>query len=109
MQAGRLRHRLQLQQLVATQDADAGTVAESWADVATLWAEIVPLSGRELIAAASVQASVNTRITIRWREGVVPTMRGVHAGVLYNIKAVLPDATQRRWLTLMCESGVNHG
>lgn len=109
MQAGRLRHRLQLQQLQAVQDTDDGTVAEAWADVDTVWAEIVPLSGRELMAAASVQASVNTRITIRWREGVVPTMRGLHQGEIFNIKAVLPDPTLRRWLTLMCESGVNNG
>jgi hypothetical protein len=33
----------------------------------------------------------------------------LHDGLAYNIKAVLPDPTLRRYLTLMCESGVNDG
>ena len=36
-------------------------------------------------------------------------MRVTHDGKAYNIRAVLPDPTLRRHLTLMCESGVNHG
>jgi SPP1 family predicted phage head-tail adaptor len=44
----------------------AGGIAESWAILGTLWAEIVPGSGREIEAADElVGAAVGFRITVR--------------------------------------------
>ena len=48
-------------------------------------------------------------VTIRWRSGIEPTMRVVYDGNNYQITAVLPDPSNRRWLTLMCQRGVNSG
>ena len=72
-------------------------------------AEIYPMSGREFVAAQSIQAGVNTKITIRWMDGIKPSMRVLHGDQVYNIRAVLPDPTLRRHITLMCESGANNG
>jgi head-tail adaptor len=33
-------------------------------------------------------------------------MRVNHDGTLYNIRAVLPDPTLKRHITLMCETGI---
>lgn len=113
MRAGALRHRVDIEAFGVTLDSD-GAQVEGWtsildSDEPRLPAEIVPLSGREFIAAQAVQAGVTTRITIRWRDDVKASMRVVHDGDLYNIKAVLPDPTLRVHLTLMCETGVNDG
>lgn len=113
MRAGTLRHRVDIEAFGVTLDSD-GAQVEGWtsildSDEPLLPAEIVPLSGREFIAAQAVQAGVTTRITIRWRPDVKPSMRVVHGADLYNIKAVLPDPTLRTHLTLMCETGVNDG
>lgn len=109
MLAARLRHRVTLQAITTTRDSD-GAVIETWEDVAaSLPAEIVPLSGREFVAAQAVQAGVTTRITIRERADVAAKMRIMHGGLAYNIRAVLPDPTLRRHITLMCETGVNDG
>lgn len=106
----KLRHRLTLQSNTQTQDATTGEVTLTWADwLADEPAEVVPLSGKEYIAANATQAGGDTRMTIRWRSGVEPTMRVVFDGQNYNIHAVLPDPSNRRWLTLMCERGVNDG
>lgn len=109
MNAGALRHRITIDELVITQDSDTGAVEETWAEFCSVWAAIIPLSGREFVAASAIQDSVNTRITIRWREGILPEMRVHHAGAIYNIKAVLPDPTFRRHINLMCETGANDG
>lgn len=114
MIAPRLRHRVDVQEFSTTQDSETGAVVEAWTSILSsndelIAAEISPLSGKEFVAAQSIQASINTRITIRWMDNVVPTMRVVHDGVIYNIRAVLPDPTLRRHITLMCESGVNNG
>ena len=106
--AHRLRHRVTIEQLATTRD-EFGGVVEAWGTVAIVPAEVWPLSGREFVAAQAEQAGVTTRITIRYQAGIEPAMRVTHDGKTYNIKAVLPDPTLRRHLTLMCESGVNHG
>ena len=114
MIAPRLRHRVDIEVFDISQDSITGAMDEDWTSILArdeelIAAEIYPMSGREFIAAASVQAGVNTKITIRYRSDVQPKMRVVHGTDYYNIKAVLPDPTLRRHLTLLCETGVNEG
>lgn len=106
----KLRHRITLQSRTEGQDDDTGAPITTWANwLADEPAEVVPLSGKEFIAAGAGQAAVDTRMTIRWRAGVLPTMRVVFDGSNYQISAVLPDPTNRRHLTLMCQRGANDG
>jgi SPP1 family predicted phage head-tail adaptor len=108
--AYRLRHRVDIEVFGVTVDSNTGAVSEEWTTFAeNVPAEIMPMSGREFVAASAIQAGVNTKITIRYIDGVLPAMRVVHEGVFYNIKAVLPDPTLRRHITLMCASGVDEG
>lgn len=110
--AGRLRHRIRLDALTASTDDDNGERAETWADAFGLLlpAEISPLYGRELIAAQAVQSKVTTKIKLRYRAGVVASMRAVHRGLVYSIEAVVPDPESGvRWMTLFCTSGVSEG
>lgn len=101
--AGALRHRITLQRNAAVQDQATGELVDLWADVATVWAQIVPLSGREFIAAQATQAGVTARIVIRARD-VDASMRVAHGADLYNIHAVLPDPISgREYITLMAE------
>lgn len=109
MLAPRLRHRVDIEQTAETRDSDGGVVVRWDALLEKEPAEIYPLSGREYIAAQAIQAGVTTRITINYHAGIVPKMRVVHGDDIYNIRAVLPDPSLRRHLTLMCESGVNDG
>ena len=44
--AGQLNHRIRIQQPTTVKDA-LGAPTQVWADVATVWADIQPLSGRE--------------------------------------------------------------
>ena len=101
--AHRLRHRVTIEQKTAGEDA-WGQPVETWETVAIAPAEVWPLSGREYIAAQAEQAGVTTKITIRYQAGIEPAMRVLHDGKTYNIRAVLPDPTARRHITLMCES-----
>ena len=101
--AHRLRHRITIERKTAGADA-WGQPVETWETVSIVPAEVWPLSGREYIAAQAEQAGVTTKITIRYQAGIEPAMRITHDGKTYNIRAVLPDPTARRHLTLMCES-----
>lgn len=110
----RLRHRIDIQELITTQDSDTGAVTEAWASILSsdeplIPAAVYPLSGREFVAAEAIQARVSTRITMRYRPGILPTMRVTHGADTYNIRAVLPDPTLRRHINLMCDSGTDNG
>lgn len=109
MLAPRLRHRVDIEQYAETRDEFGGVVHTWGTHAADVPAEIVPLSGREFVAAQAMQNSVTTRITVRYDPSINPKMRIKHDGTIYNIRAVLPDPSLRRWLTLMCDTGANDG
>ncbi len=86
-----------------------GNLTTTWTDVVTLWSEIAPLSARDFIAADAEQSKINTRITIRYRTGVVPQMRFYHAAKddVYIIEGILPDQDSGlEYITLPCSKGV---
>ncbi|WP_110685079.1 phage head closure protein [Salinicola aestuarinus] len=110
MQAGKLRHRVQLQKKDQRQDPYSGEMLDDWQTTATVWASVEPLSVREFIAAGAERAAVTTRIVIRYRAGVTAQMRIVHRDRIYNIQGVQPDPRSgREYLTLPCVEGVNDG
>jgi SPP1 family predicted phage head-tail adaptor len=110
VKVGRLRHRIQFDELVIDLDSD-GAQSEVWYPFGGMVsAEITAVSGRDLIAAQAVNSSVSTRIKVRYRPGFKANMRGTHRDTVYNIEAVIPDPDSgRRYLTLLCSSGVNLG
>ncbi len=109
MNPGRLRHRVTIESVETVDDSD-GMRVETWTPIwQALPAEIMPMSGGELIAAATAQSKVTTRIRMRYRPDIVALdMRAVHRGTVYTIEAVVPDNTSGiRWITLMCSSGAD--
>lgn len=108
IQSGRLRHRVKIQSPSETQNPVTGEVVLGWADVATVWAEVAPLSAREFVAAQSIQSEISTRITIRHRDGLSPDMRILHKGKVYNPHGFLSDADSGlEYITIPCSEGVS--
>ncbi len=105
MQSGRLNRRVTLQRKTAATDAYGAEVA-SWTDVATVWAAIEPLTGREFFASRQINAEITTRVVIRYLAGIVPAMRIVHGTRLYDILAVIDPRDARVELQLMCTEKV---
>ncbi|MCO7458407.1 phage head closure protein [Stenotrophomonas maltophilia] len=107
--AGRLRHRVLIQQQVTTRDSD-GVEQTAWVDVATVWASVEPLSAREFIQSGQTQSAVTARITMRYRDGLSPSMRLVHRGEIFNIAGLLPDKVSGlEYITIPVSAGVNDG
>jgi len=114
IKAGKLRHRVTLQAPGLTQDPVSGEMVPGWADWpvagAKHWASIEPLSARDFIAAQANQSEITARIVIRYREGILPTMRILHRGKVYAIQGVLPDADSGlEYITLPVSEGVKDG
>lgn len=110
MLAPRLRHRINFSSLVKTKNPVTGATIETWTPVHTsVPAEIHPLSGSELLAAAAGQSKATDRMTIREGLAVNTVMRIEHGADLYNIVAIISDPTLARHVTIMAEKGLRNG
>jgi SPP1 family predicted phage head-tail adaptor len=105
MRAGELRCRVALQTATETQDG-FGAPVPAWATTATVWGEMVDLTGREFFAAQQENAEVSTRIRIRYLAGVTPKMQAVVSSRTFDILAVMGPEGRKRELHLMCKEVV---
>ncbi|MCO1622241.1 phage head closure protein [Pseudomonas putida] len=112
MKAGDLRHRVELQHQVSPRDHGSGEYGEPvWQKLVAVWAQVSPLSARDLIAAQAAQSEATARVVIRYRSDVLPTMRIVHRGQIYSIEGppLEDDKSGREYLTILVSKGVKDG
>lgn len=113
MQAGKLRHRIDIEEFVAVRDEETGEFGEP--DWLPRWercpARVEPLSARDLVAAKAAQSEATGRMVIRYRPGVLPTMRIIYRGEVYSIEGPpLEDPNSGlEYLTLLVSKGVKDG
>lgn len=103
MNIGRLDKRVVLERFTTGSD-EIGQPIETWEPLATVWAAVEPLNGREFFAAGSAQSEVTTRIRIRYRPGITSGDRVNQDGVLHNITATINVRSGDRELVLMCKA-----
>lgn len=95
---GKMNRRITIQRKVEERD-EAGYPIPSehaWQDVASIWAERLPLRGREFFAAAAAQHENTVRYRIRYRNEVQAGMRLIDSGRIYHIYAVPDDVKGNR-------------
>ncbi len=97
-----LRHRVEIQTLTAVYD-EIGAPSEEWVSIASVWAAVEPVSGREYWAAAVVQAETNVKVTMRYLPGITPHHRLIFKGKLHEIQSVINTEERNRELVLMCK------
>lgn len=102
IEIGKLRYRVKIKEKIGTKDA-LGQSVQTLQDVATVWADIRYLRGFEAIKAGAQTSTKSCSIRIRWRTDITEGMEVWHAGVKYNINAVLPDMLKRERVDLLCE------
>lgn len=103
MRAGTLNRRVTIQR----QDTAQNDWGESigWVDVDTVWANIAHKSGLESVKSDTDVSIVTASIRVRYREDITAGMRVVHRNLIYDIRAVLPDAVGREYVDLVCQQG----
>ncbi|OPX87736.1 MAG: Phage head-tail joining protein [Pelotomaculum sp. PtaB.Bin104] len=101
MRAGELRHRITIQEPVETLDS-LKTPVLSWQDVATVWAAVEPLRGREYLEVKNTNTELSARIRIRYRRGINPSMRVKYGSRIFNIESVIDFEERHREIHLMC-------
>ena len=96
MRSGRLDRRLTLQRRTLAEN-DYGEAVETWTDLATVWAEKIPVRGFERYASMQTVAEVEERFKIRYRKDITPLDRVVCAGITYDVLGVLEIGRREGW------------
>lgn len=96
---GQLRTSLTVEQPVETPDGQGGFTL-TWAQVATVWALVEPLSGKSTEFAERAETRLTHRIWMRWRDDVGRGMRLVNGGKTYRIDSVDDADGSRRYLVI---------
>lgn len=100
--AGKLRHQIRITLPNLTEDSFGDSVNDDASLIATVWASIEALEGRELYAAQQRVSDVTHRITIRWMEGITARLNVLFGKRMFQIQAVLnPDEIEHK-LVLLC-------
>jgi len=113
MRAGNLRRRVQIQARAAGQDS-LGQPLTDWATITTVWADVEPLSGRELIKAQATLSEVTHLVTIRYQAQFADPLAMAKNRILYgtrvfNIHASIDPGERHDALQLSCSEGLSDG
>jgi SPP1 family predicted phage head-tail adaptor len=112
MNAGRLQHRIDVEEAVETQDGDGDPVV-AWSSLGTVWGAVAPVRGREShYAGDQTLAETDTRITLRYgplTKQISAKHRLVHQGTPFNVSRVVHVDLANREIEIMATSGVNDG
>ena len=85
---GKFRHRISFQKpkIIRDELGQEEIVEGEWETVASAWAMIKTLQGREYYAAASAQSERTSRFVIPYQRGIDSTMRIVYDNRIFDIE-----------------------
>lgn len=108
MRLGPLRKRVTFQSPKAGRDA-FGQPLVGWDDVATVWASVEPVSGRELLAAQQMQGEVTHRIRLRYLVGITTATRILFGARVFDIQSTINAREAGASLEILAKEGPTDG
>ncbi len=102
---GNLRHRITLQKPVIIKDS-IGQEVEEWREVATVWASVEPLSGKEYFNAQQVNSEISNKIIIRYINDLSSQWVVQFGDRIFNILSVINFEERNIYLQLLCSEKV---
>lgn len=103
--AGKLCKRITIQSRTIAQDG-FGAAVSTWSDVATVWANVEPLTGVEGWQSQQVRPELSHKISIRFYPGLSSTHRLKFGSRILNIESVIDVESRGIEHLVMCKEGV---
>lgn len=102
MNPGDLNRRITIRRIERVREPGGG-YSEQPVDVATVWAKVEPLRGREQIIAMQTGMQRPHRFTIRYRDGVTGAKDILYREHRYDIQSVVDTDAAHRELVILAE------
>lgn len=101
--SGAFRDRAILRAPVRTQHPETGEQLTTYpADTAAVWAQYLPLRGREYLAAKEIHSELTCTVRIRYRSDVDLDWQLVCRGRTFNVQQIVDLMGTKEVLELMC-------
>lgn len=103
MIGGRLRQRICVEKAELVENS-IGEMEVVYKPYVHLWADVKPISGKELLAASAIQSEVSHRIYVRWYPGITARHRitwGYKNRRIMNIKSVINSGEGNEMLEIL--------
>lgn len=113
IQVGELNNRIKVQRRSATL-GQLGHEIDSWSDIASVWARIRPVSGRERIKMLGVEPELTHIIYIRYRDDLTPMIdmmscRIMSGNRIFNITNAFDLEEKKQFICFECVEGSYSG
>lgn len=102
MHAGQLNTPIEILKKSKLEDI-SGATTEVWLTHMQVWADFRHKSGMSSLQADAVSEVVKASARIHYRTDIDDGMRIRADGMVYSIKAVLPDSNRHEYMDLVCE------
>ncbi|HEX2594801.1 MAG TPA: phage head closure protein [Rhizomicrobium sp.] len=104
---GDLNRRIEIRRQVPQDDGHGGFLdgPATWQPVATVWAEVIGLSGRESVIQHTLQGITVYRIRIRYRTDISAADQVRYNGADLNIRSIIDPDGGRETLTIIADTG----
>lgn len=102
MNIGKLRHQISLQSPTNAQN-DFGEQTQTFTTFATVWGQIEPLAGRELLAAQQISETIDSRITIRYNSILTSKHRALFGARTFEVVSPINPEERNELLQIYCK------
>lgn len=113
MLAGRLKHRISIDERAVVQDQTTGEEVPAWSTIGTVWGSIEPLRGKEVVAQGQhLISEMDTKIRMRWNTItalITSAHRLRHQGNLFDIVYISQPKLEQREFEIYAKSGASDG
>ena len=98
MRSGPMRHRVEIQEVTSSPD-EMGQPTISWGTTQSAWAQIMPLTARELYFTKTVRPETTHRVTMRYFPGLTSANRLKMGSRIFNILGLINEnELKKTWL-----------
>lgn len=102
MNPGELRNRITIYNPSGEEENELGEIVPALLKVATVWAKVTPIGGKEYLEMQKIRPELNYRILIRYRKDIHPAMIIKCDKRTVEIESVIDIDGRKTYLELNC-------
>ena len=102
MNPGELRNRITILDPIGITENEVGEEIPTLVEIATVWAKVIPIRGKEYLEAQKIRPELQYRVTIRYRKDIHPAMIIRFEDKELEIESVIDIASRKTYMELNC-------
>ena len=108
MRTGSRNRIISIESKTPVTDSGYGGPVETWSEIASVWANVIPVNSKERVDSGAVASDVEVKFNIIWMLGVTDTvdasMRVVYNGNTYRIVSVIDVYDEHKEIDILAKS-----